>query len=104
MDLWAFATSRWGLGLTERRFWSLTRREYAALRKVYLQAHGVRIDSPNAGPQGWPAQSVDEKKMLIKAGLETAVAMREIKKNQKAEAEQRALEKSRQPRRSTRGG
>ena len=33
--MWAFGTSRDGLGLTPERLWSLTRREYAALRKVY---------------------------------------------------------------------
>ena len=38
MDLWAFATSPHGLGLSEAAFWWLSPREYFALRKVW-QSH-----------------------------------------------------------------
>lgn len=38
MDLWAFATSAHGLSIEERRFWSLSYREYKALEGVWHQS------------------------------------------------------------------
>ena len=35
LDLWAFATSPLGLGLSSAVFWSLTPREFAAHRKIF---------------------------------------------------------------------
>ena len=49
LELWAFATSRDGLGLEPTRFWCLTRREYAALRKVYDDTRkGENTDATDA--------------------------------------------------------
>ncbi len=39
--MWAFGTSRHGLGLSELQFWLLTVPEFRALKAVYNQAHGV---------------------------------------------------------------
>ena len=44
MDLWAFGTSRDGLGLSDAQFWWLTDREYHALRRVWQRRRDFQID------------------------------------------------------------
>ena len=63
--MWAFGTSRDGLGLTPARLWSLTRREYSALRKVYDDSRraGDTETSPTAGVS---VQSTNEKKARLR--------------------------------------
>ena len=62
--MWAFGTSRDGLGLTPERLWSLTRREYAALRKVYDDSRRTGDTEPTA--PGVSVQSTDEKKARLR--------------------------------------
>ena len=79
LELWAFGTSRDGLGLTPERFWRLTRREYAALRTVYEKAHqmGERSESSaTASPDSWPTQSREDKKAHLMTALMMANARR----------------------------
>ena len=53
------------------RFWRLTRREYAALRRLYVLAHGGEgapgAAAAPAAPKDWPTQSVEDKKAMLSA-------------------------------------
>jgi hypothetical protein len=65
LRLWAFGTSKFGLGLEPGYFWSLTTPEFMALRRVYSQTHD---------PAKPKQQSLQDKKAALRAGLEMAVA------------------------------
>lgn len=73
MRLWAFATSKDGLGLEERKLWSLTTRKYNALVRVWEDARYredvrsalIRLDLRNAWctseknhPDGWQLDEI----------------------------------------------
>ena len=53
LDIWAFGTSPYGLGLTEGRLWTMTPREFIALKRVwgmrealFYNAHFRGADEP----------------------------------------------------------
>ena len=71
--MWAFGTSRDGLGLTPERLWSLTRREYAALRKVYDDSHRTGDAETSTAPGVSNVQSTDEKKARLRGMFLAAV-------------------------------
>ena len=92
IDLWAYGTSPVGLGLSERRFWSLTRREYYALHRVKVMdaggedpyATGTTEDGKVVRlPKGWPRQSLADKKTALRAALEVAAAAAQARANQR---------------------
>lgn len=99
MRLWAFATSRDGLGLTSEQFWALSVREFNALKRVhrdtlirwaidraqFMNAHFVK-----AGEEPWlPADFLgegnretrnDEKQLSLIAAAQVNAELAKIKK------------------------
>lgn len=43
LDIWAFGTSPYGLGLTPERLWGLCHREYSALQKQWERARSDQL-------------------------------------------------------------
>ena len=85
LELWAFGTSRDGLGLLAEKLWALSPREYCALRRVYVEARrgGAKVELPNK-------QSVEEKKAVAGSIFAAAAKrFREQKARQEAGAHAR---------------
>ena len=78
LELWAFGTSRDGLGLEPPRLWCLTRREYYALRKVYDDTRkGGNADATDAPVC---TQTRDEQKAHLMTALMMASAVSDQKR------------------------
>ena len=68
------------MGLEPTRFWCLTRREYAALRKVYDDTRKGDKSDATASSDGWPTQTRDEQKAHLMTALMFASAANENKR------------------------